>query len=100
MLVKIFFRRETKEVWKYKNPVLRVNELCRECDTLKFKIGDGKRCWNDLPYLSTMPEFIQIYNGIKLSSSEGHSINENMKKDEEGWDVSELSKFLYSKDKL
>lgn len=36
--------------WTENNPVLFVGELGYESDTGKFKIGDGKKNWNDLPY--------------------------------------------------
>lgn len=34
------------------NPTLAEGEFGVETDTLKIKVGDGQRAWNDLPYVS------------------------------------------------
>ena len=41
--------------WTENNPVLFVGELGYESDTGKFKIGDGEKNWNDLPYAASTP---------------------------------------------
>jgi len=61
--LKVTFRRDTSVVWRVHNPILLENELCRESDTGKWKIGDGKTPWNGLPYRTDIPETIVIRNG-------------------------------------
>lgn len=41
--------------WTTNNPILLVGEIGFESDTGKFKIGDGKKNWNDLPYAASTP---------------------------------------------
>lgn len=36
--------------WAHKNPVLGMREPGLELDTHRFKVGDGVKHWNDLPY--------------------------------------------------
>ena len=43
-------RRDPKDVWTLKNPILENGEHGYEEDTGKFKIGNGLTRWNDLPY--------------------------------------------------
>lgn len=40
----------TKDRWNAKNPVLLMDEIGRERDTGKLKIGDGVTAWKDLDY--------------------------------------------------
>lgn len=42
-------RRDTHVNWMLVNPILREGELAYDFDTDKFRIGDGKRHWRDLP---------------------------------------------------
>lgn len=46
----IQFRRGTAARWAELNPVLASGQPGYEYGTNKFKIGDGKTAWNDLPY--------------------------------------------------
>jgi Major tropism determinant N-terminal domain len=53
MAVQIQLRRGTATQWantQTGNPILAVGEMALETDTNLFKIGDGYRHWNDLPY--------------------------------------------------
>ena len=52
MAVQIQFRRGTATEWASTatNPILALAEMGIETDTNLFKIGDGYRHWNDLPY--------------------------------------------------
>jgi hypothetical protein len=43
-------RRDTPENWTIKNPLLGRGELALNLDGLSFKVGDGSKRWNDLPY--------------------------------------------------
>ncbi|MDH6354743.1 hypothetical protein M2132_001072 [Dysgonomonas sp. PH5-45] len=43
-------RRDTKERWAQINPILMEGEVGYELDTDQYKLGDGIRSWNDLPY--------------------------------------------------
>lgn len=47
-------RYDTKENWELYNPILEKGELAVEVDSGKYylKCGDGKRDWNNLPYIS------------------------------------------------
>lgn len=50
-MYKIQFRRDTAENWSLANPVLAEGELGLVLDSSnKYKIGDGVRHWNDLPF--------------------------------------------------
>jgi len=53
MAVQIQLRRGTATQWANTstgNPILAVGEMALETDTNLFKVGDGYRHWNDLPY--------------------------------------------------
>lgn len=43
-------RRGTGLDWQVKNPLLHEGEMGYELGTWRYKIGDGVRKWNDLPY--------------------------------------------------
>lgn len=43
-------RRGTRLDWEKKNPRLREGEMAYETDSRRYKIGDGFRDWNALPY--------------------------------------------------
>lgn len=47
---KIVLRNDIAENWELHNPLLLAGETGVETDTGYFKIGDGERNWNDLPY--------------------------------------------------
>ena len=50
----IQLRRDTLENWQKYNPILSEGELgliLDDNETKQFKIGDGVRAWNDLPYI-------------------------------------------------
>lgn len=51
--IRIRFREDTAKNWEIANPVLASSEPGRETDTGKFKIGDGKTNWNNLPYVTS-----------------------------------------------
>jgi hypothetical protein len=48
--IQLQLRRDTSTKWAAINPVLAAGEMAVELDTNTFKIGDGYRHWNDLPY--------------------------------------------------
>jgi hypothetical protein len=48
--VRLQIRADTAANWTSTNPVLLANELGRETDTGKFKIGDGTTAWSGLSY--------------------------------------------------
>jgi len=48
--IQIQFRRGTAVRWSTNNSLLAIAEMGIETDTSQFKIGDGIRHWNDLPY--------------------------------------------------
>lgn len=47
---KIVLRNDLAENWILNNPLLQAGEAGVEKDTGLFKLGDGVRSWNDLPY--------------------------------------------------
>ena len=48
--VRLQLRADTAANWVSNNPVLLANELARETDTGKFKVGNGSTAWNSLSY--------------------------------------------------
>ena len=48
--IQIQFRRGTAVRWSTNNALLAIAEMGIETDTSLFKIGDGIRTWNNLPY--------------------------------------------------
>ncbi len=48
--VRFKMRRDKKDTWAARNPILRDGEPGYEKDTRLMKIGDGLTAWNDLPY--------------------------------------------------
>lgn len=48
----IQLRRATEKEWIKLNPILRVGEPALSTDVYKLKIGDGKRHWKQIPYLT------------------------------------------------
>lgn len=55
MAISIQLRRGLAIEWSTVNPLLAVGELAVELDTGLYKLGDGVRLWNDLPYSSGPP---------------------------------------------
>ena len=49
----IQLRRATEKEWINLNPILRVGEPALSTDVYKLKIGDGKRHWKQIPYLTS-----------------------------------------------
>jgi hypothetical protein len=48
--VQLQLRADTAANWTATNPILLANELGRETDTGKFKIGNGSSVWSSLSY--------------------------------------------------
>lgn len=59
MATLIQFKRGKAESWTTQNPLLKIGEPGLEWDTGKLKIGDGRRYWNDLPYIN---EGTEVFN--------------------------------------
>lgn len=51
MAIKIQIRRDTASNWAERNPILAQGEVGWEIGTDNFKIGDGVKTWNALPYI-------------------------------------------------
>lgn len=51
----VIIRHGSAALWKSTNPLLASGEPGVETDTQKLKVGDGKRKWNLLPYVSPGP---------------------------------------------
>lgn len=52
-MTRIIHRHDTSTNWTSVNPTLSQGEFGVETDTGKFKIGDGQKAWNSLPYASS-----------------------------------------------
>lgn len=52
--VRIQQRVDTKHNWETNNPTLLVNEVGYEKETGRYKIGNGEKSWNELPYGSSI----------------------------------------------
>lgn len=70
MYAKLRPRRSTATEWSVINPVLREGEIAVEVPDSgvgtglsKFKIGDGVKAWNDLPYAFDAEAALAIYGG-------------------------------------
>lgn len=63
-------RRDVAYDWWYKNPLLREGEMAQELGTNRFKLGDGVRHWNDLPYF-TNEEQIKAYIDAEIAALAG-----------------------------
>ena len=48
----IQLRRATEQEWIELDPILREGEPALSTDVYKLKIGDGKRHWKEIPYLT------------------------------------------------
>lgn len=53
-------RRSLAEVLTAENPIFKTGEIVYEQDTGKFKIGDGKTAWSDLPYYVDAQKITQL----------------------------------------
>ena len=60
----IQFRRGTEAEWVAKDPVLREGEPALSIDKDKVKVGDGKRHWSQIPYLSgsEAADYMSLFN--------------------------------------
>lgn len=59
--MKLVFRRGTAQELCSINPILAEDEIIRERDTGKWKIGTGAHAWKNLPYQpGDLPEWIDF----------------------------------------
>jgi hypothetical protein len=70
MATTFLLRRDVAYDWWYKNPRLREGEMGLELGTGKYKVGDGVRNWNDLPYF-TNEEQITAYIDASIAALAG-----------------------------
>lgn len=63
-------RRGTAVEWATRNPLLREGEMGFELGTNRYKMGDGNRRWNDLPYF-TNEEVIKAYIDAEIAALAG-----------------------------
>ena len=61
----------TADKWKTKNPVLLMDEIGRERDTNKIKIGDGITPWNELGYFGSDMDAAITALQTKLTALQG-----------------------------
>lgn len=67
--VKIQLRRGDADAWKTTNPTLVIGEAGIDMTNHRFKVGDGSKAWNALPYMyddvySTLDALIKMVSGI------------------------------------
>ena len=76
----IQFRRATEPEWIERDPILRDGEPALSTDLNKFKIGDGKSKWSELPYQTSYSSAegttdynllfnLPYINGVRLKGS-------------------------------
>ena len=63
-------RRGPAADWTARNPILREGEMGFETGTNRYKIGDGRRRWLDLPYF-TNEEVIKEYIDAEIAELAG-----------------------------
>lgn len=68
-------KRNTSENLESINPILRYKELCcelTETGERKWKLGDGKTCFNDLPYVTKISEIeeLLLYDSTLTASTD------------------------------
>lgn len=51
MSKQLVIKHDTSFNWTARNPILMMGEVWYDVDRQRYKIGDGVRCWNDLPYV-------------------------------------------------
>ena len=58
--MRIKFKRGTVEQWREFNPILREGEIGRVSGSGRFKVGDGKTRFEELPWATTLPESVVV----------------------------------------
>jgi len=71
MAIQIQLRRGNATQWSTQNPIIAEGELCVELDTSKFKIGDGIRPWNLLPYVDNQNKLGYLTDVIAVDPDDG-----------------------------
>ena len=79
MADRIQLRRDAGFVWTVANPILGQGEPGIEIDTMRMKIGDGSKHWNELPYVLD-PDLVYGYVHTQSISSTDWVITHNMGK--------------------
>ncbi|MBQ9565561.1 MAG: hypothetical protein IJU98_08245 [Synergistaceae bacterium] len=73
--IKILVRNDTGENWASKNPVLLKGEQGYDSTANRFKVGDGVKAWNDLPYLADDDTKTEYTHPTYTSRSAGPTAN-------------------------
>lgn len=71
MAIQIQLRRGNANQWTTQNPILAQGELAVELDTSKFKIGDGIKHWNQLPYVDNQNKLGYLTDVIAVDPDDG-----------------------------
>lgn len=71
MAIQIQLRRGNASQWTTQNPILAQGELAVELDTSKFKIGDGIKYWNQLPYVDNQNKLGFLTDVIAVDPDDG-----------------------------
>lgn len=82
MAILIQLRRDDSEKWASHNPTLAHGELGLENESiiqppLRYKVGDGMRAWNDLPYASASIAEKRVASFIATQDQDTFTIPEN-----------------------
>jgi len=67
MAIQIQLRRGSSSLWASQNPILAQGELGLDLTSSRFKIGDGIKTWNVLPY--TDQGLISNLYDVQISTS-------------------------------
>lgn len=67
-------RRGSSSQWVLANPILSSGELGFEIDTNKLKIGNGSDTWNDLKYIGSSENVLEIKNNTGYAISKGQAL--------------------------
>ena len=72
MANRIQLRRGGAQEWANENPTLAQGEIGIELDTNRFKIGDGVRGWNTLPYERPIESVANTANTLVVRDADGN----------------------------
>lgn len=70
----IQIRRGLSSEWVLANPILSIGELGFEIDSNKLKIGNGSNNWNDLKYIGSSENVLEIKNNTGYAISKGQAL--------------------------
>jgi len=67
-------RRGSSSEWMLINPILSIGELGFEIDTNKLKIGNGSDTWNNLKYIGSSENVLEVKNNTGYAINKGQAV--------------------------